>query len=54
MYNYGDHEINYQKKISTVGLIFLSQNHIIWKEIWHQVNNFHVPFKASCELGQVH
>ena len=37
-------------------LVFLSQIHIIWKEIWHEIDNFnfHVPFKTSCEFGQIH
>ena len=39
MYSYGDHEINYQRRFPPWDMlsffVFLSQNHIIWKEMFH-------------------
>ena len=36
MYNYGDYEINYQRRFppwdGVIFPVFLSQNHIIWKK----------------------
>ena len=60
MYNYGDHEINYERRFPpSDGFFSFSYHKITLFEKKYDIElitffNFHEPFKTSCELGQVH